>query len=140
MAPRGSSAEVKTVGVQCGDDVDFDDHDDKRYKDSKVAVQESSTHAFRDYPVEGPAVCLEDLAAMTKIAGDPRRWLERWLIEKGFGENDRLAHEMHVLADCLFHAATYDQLNVGSVVCLEVVARRLQAIVDAHSVSASKPN
>ena len=45
-----------------------------------------------------------------------------------------------MLADCLYHAATYDQLNVGSVVCLEAVARRLQAIVDAHSVSATKPN
>ena len=65
--------------------------------------------------------------------------LERWLLEKGSGEDQRLARKMHVLADCLFHAAAYGQLDAGSVVCLEVVARRLQAIVDADSVSAAKP-
>ena len=50
---------------------------------------------------------------MTKIAGDPRRWLQRWLDGRGFGGNDRHAHEMHVLAGCLFHAATYDQMDGG---------------------------
>ena len=49
---------------------------------------------------------------------------------------ESLAREMHVLADCLFHTATYDQLDGG---CLEVVSRRLQAIVDADGVSAAKP-
>jgi hypothetical protein len=47
---------------------------------------------------------------------------------------------MRPLCEILHHGATYDQLNLGGTACLEVAARRLQAIVDAHSVSAARPN
>jgi hypothetical protein len=80
------------------------------------------------------------MVQMCRVTGDPLRWLERWLHEKGFSDTERLAHEMRPLCEILHHAATYDQLNLGGTACLEVAARRLQAIVDAHAVSASRPN
>ena len=41
-----------------------------------------------------------------------------------------------MLAGC----GSYDQLNIGGLACLEVISRRLQGIVDAHALSAQKPN
>ena len=46
---------------------------------------------------------------------------------------------MKVLVDCLFYAGTYDQLNIPALMSMEVVCRRLQAIVDAYTNPARPP-
>ena len=48
-------------------------------------------------------------------------------------------HELKALCDTLHFAGTFDQLNIGGCVALEIVARRIQTIADAYS-SVGKPN
>ena len=127
------SGDVRTLAV------DYDSVE-KRYKEFKQAAVESKSYVYRDSPLEGPQVCLDNMTAMSRVATNPMRWLERWLHEKGFSEHERLAHETRPLCEILHYGATYGQLNLGGAACLEVATRRLQAIVDAHSVSATRPN
>jgi hypothetical protein len=72
--------------------------------------------------------------------GSPERFLQVWCAEKGFSGTDRVVRELRTLLMALHHAGTYDQVNLGSLICLEVLARRVQGIVDAHSVNAASPN
>ena len=46
---------------------------------------------------------------------------------------DRVAHELWVLVETLQTAGSYDQLNLGGVAALEVVARRVQLITEAYT-------
>ena len=48
-------------------------------------------------------------------------------------DSDRVAFEMRTLIDCLFTAGSYDQLNVPSLACMEIISRRVQGTVDAYS-------
>ena len=45
---------------------------------------------------------------------------------------DRTYHEMQTLADALFVAGTWGQYNLRACLCCERLARRMQAIVEAH--------
>ena len=56
-----------------------------------------------------------------------------WMRAKSIQENDRVSFEMRCLVDCIYHAGSYDQLNVASLACMEVVARRTQAVVEAYA-------
>ena len=56
-----------------------------------------------------------------------------WLRAKHVQDIDRVAFEMKCLAECLYVAGTYDQLNVASLGCLEVISRRMQGIVEAYA-------
>ena len=40
--------------------------------------------------------------------------------------------ELTVLVDCLYFVGTYDQLNLGSLSCLNVIRRRIQQYVEAY--------
>lgn len=65
--------------------------------------------------------------------GDPRLWLQMWLRTKHIETSDRTYHELKVLGDALFYAGTFDQLNIPALISMEVICRRIQAIVDAYS-------
>ena len=47
---------------------------------------------------------------------------------KGIHSTDRVYHELLTL-----HGGTYDQFNLGCSICMEVICRRIQSIVDAYS-------
>ena len=40
-------------------------------------------------------------------------------------------HELATLIDALYYAGSVDCLNLGGLLCLEVIARRLESIVEA---------
>ena len=135
----------KIAGEEADDDkevrtlwVDFDEHGD-RFKRWRDVCQESFTPTFAQTPLEGPSTALHILKHTERHGGDPRLWLQLWLRSKHIEQSDRTYHEMRVLVDALYYAGTYDQVNIPSLICMEVVCRRLQAIVDAYS-NPSRPS
>ena len=124
--------EVRTLWV------DFDEHGD-RFKRWRDVCQESFTPTFSETPLEGPSTALHLIKHTERQGGDPRLWLQLWLRSKHIEQTDRTYHEMKVLVDTLYYAGTYDQVNIPALVSLEVVCRRLQAIVDAYT-NPSRPS
>ena len=45
---------------------------------------------------------------------------------------DRVYHEMRVLVNVFGYGGTYDQINLGALVSMEVVCRRLQSLAEAY--------
>jgi hypothetical protein len=120
--------------------VDYDAHD-IRFKEWREAVAESSEHRFKDTPVPGPPSTLMLCRHMLRNGGSPDGWLDRWHDAKRVDRTDRVSHELCALVKTLKTAGTYEQVNLGGLASLEVVARRIQAIIDAYTnVPHSKPN
>ena len=105
----------------------------ERYKDWKQLVLEAKDYSFSDWPLEGPLSTAHLLRHFGKFGGDPKRWLSEWMRVRQVSDSDRVAFEMRTLIDCLFTAGSYDQLNVPSLACMEIISRRVQGIVDAYS-------
>ena len=120
-------AEVRTLWV------DYDEQGE-RHKSWRKVVQESTSESWGDSPLEGPATMLHLAKHYERHGGDPRQWLQQWAREKHLEATDRAMHEMKVLMDIMYFAGSFDQLNVGALVCLEVAARRAQLIVEALAV------
>ena len=40
-------------------------------------------------------------------------------------------HELWTLVDAVYHGGSYNQYNLGCSICIEVICRRIQSIVDA---------
>ena len=66
-----------------------------------------------------------------KNGGDPRLWLQLFEADKGIKRSDRIHHELATLVDALYYAGSVDCLNLGGLLCLEVIVRRLESIVEA---------
>ena len=118
--------------------MDFD-VDKCRFKPWDKVVRECTAEVFRDSPFE--VHCLKDtLKKYSRVGGDPIRWFEKWLSDKGFSEGDRVAHEMRTLVEILYYGGCVDQLNLPSLICMEVAGHRLQSIVDAYAANPARPN
>ena len=72
--------------------------------------------------------------------GSPKLWLEVFIREKGLAWNDCIVHELRVLIDALEVAVYYDQINAGAITSMEILARRVQAILDAYGQPGKAPN
>ncbi|CAK9070805.1 unnamed protein product [Durusdinium trenchii] len=118
--------------------VDFDEHGD-RYKRWRDVCKESYTPSFDQTPLEGPTTGLHLIKHAERHGGDPRLWMQLWCRSKHIETTDRTFHEMKVLVDALFFAGTFDQVNIPALMSMEVVCRRIQAIVDAYS-NPSRPS
>eukprot|EP00972_Heterocapsa_arctica_P069899 10325118-Heterocapsa_arctica.AAC.1 len=70
---------------------------------------------------------------MDRVGGDPRQWLREWLRDKGIATSDRVARELKALTEALYLGGTYDQLNLGALMIVEALTRRIAGIVSAHS-------
>ena len=135
-APKSPDAGEKGDGPQDSEVrtlwVDFDEHGE-RFKRWRDVVKECYTPVFEDKPLEGPATALHVIKHSERHGGDPRLWLQMWLRTKHIETTDRTYHELKVLGDALFYAGTFDQLNIPALISMEVLCRRIQAIVDAYS-------
>ncbi|CAK9032346.1 Protein disulfide isomerase-like 2-1 [Durusdinium trenchii] len=129
---KGGSNDVRTLWV------DFDEHGD-RYKRWRDVCKESYTPSFDQTPLEGPTTGLHLIKHAERHGGDPRLWMQLWCRSKHIETTDRTFHEMKVLVDALFFAGTFDQVNIPALMSMEVVCRRIQAIVDAYS-NPSRPS
>ena len=112
--------------------VDYDSHG-YRHKEWRELLHEIKEYQYADWPLEGPGTVVHMVRHMFKYGGDSRQWLMLWSRHRGLVDGDRVMHELRVLVDILWYGGSYDQLNLGSLVCMEVAARRIQAVVDAYS-------
>ena len=76
---------------------------------------------------------------MLKHGMTPSGFVEIYLREKGIPSRDRAIHELRHIAEVLEYMGCYDQVNLGALASVEMVARRFQGIVAAHRVDAQKP-
>ena len=109
------------------------DEQGERFREWRSVTKESTQESFADAPYEGPATCLHMSKVMLRQGGDPRLWVERFLRDKRLDNGDRTAHELKTLCDILWAAGCYDQLNLGSLSCLEMAARRVATIIEAYA-------
>ena len=139
---KHESTGVKDADEEAGDVralwVDFDEHGE-RYKRWRDVCKESHCPTLGDKPLEGPTTALHAMKHMERHGGDPRLWLQMWMRTKHISPTDQVAHEMRMLCDTLYYAGTFDQVNVPALMSMEVVCRRVQAIVDAYA-DPSKPS
>lgn len=149
-SPADRAGSSQDVQIATGDDpeaphgdvralwVDFDTHGE-RYKTWKDVCSESFTPVLDSKPFEGPCTTLQLLKHTETQGGDPRLWRQLWSRAKHIEPTDRTFHEMKMLTEVLYLAGTYDQVNIPGLMSLEVVCRRVQAIVDAY-MNPSKPS
>lgn len=144
--PVGAASETKGAkAVQDEDDkevrtlwVDYDEHGE-RFKRWRDVCCESYAPTFGEKPLEGPCTALHTIKHTERHGGDPRLWLQLWMRSKHIESGDRTYHEMKVLVDSLYFAGTFDQVNIPALMAMEVICRRIQAIVDAYS-NPSRPS
>jgi hypothetical protein len=120
-------------------EVHYDDHGE-RYREFKDATKDMVEDAFSDWPVEGPRSVLWLCKNFARQGLTPTTWLEKHIHEQRYADTDRSLHELRMLAEVFYQAVTYDQLNVASLASFELMGRRWQLILDAHSTDAQKPN
>ena len=93
-----------------------------RHKEWREVVNECKQYEFADWPLEGPMSVGHLIRHFHNFGGDSKRWLLEWMRSKNISENDRVAHEMRCLADFMFTAGSYDQINLVSLAGCEVIA------------------
>ncbi len=118
--------------------VDYDRHGE-RYKAWREVCAECTEEDLDPKRLDGAATAMHMVKAMERQGGDPRQWLEKWLREKRLENGDRVSHELRCLTDSLYQAGTVDQLNLGGLLCIETLCRRIAAIVEAYTTP-GKPN
>ncbi|CAK0800111.1 unnamed protein product, partial [Prorocentrum cordatum] len=116
------------------------DETGSRFKGWRKVVQESTQEVFSDSSLRGPPACLEVRRKMYRHGGMPKIWFQEWCKETGISRRDRAYHEVQTLIECLYLAGTYDQVNMGALASLEVIARRLLQHTEACAHGADHAN
>jgi len=119
--------------------VDYDGQGE-RHKAWRQVTLELTEEVFSDWPPLGPRTTISLAKHMERHGRTPTGWIERWAREKHLETTDRAYHEMKCLGEILEQAGSYDQLNLGSLSCMELLVRRMQIIIDAYSRNAARPN
>ena len=119
--------------------VDYDEQG-SRFKLWRSVVLESKDFSYADWPFEGPSTVMHLLKQMHRNGGDARLWLQLWARQKNILDSDRVMHEMRCLTDILYHAATFDQLNLPVLASMEAASRRIQCIVEAYASGTGAPD
>ena len=105
--------------------IDYDGQGE-RYKEWRVVVRESYAEPFSDWPVDGPRTCVVLGKHAEKYGRTPTGWLVAWSREVKMDHTDRTYYELKSIAEVLEYAGCYDQLNLGNLACMELLARRWQ--------------
>lgn len=119
------SEDVRTLPVEW-------DAQGTRYKEFKKAVSESTEHSIDDAELQGGQTALFMLKKMFHRGNDPKGWLLEFSRENQLTPKDRTWHELQTLTLAVHLAGTHDALNLGSLACIEALARRLAAIPEAY--------
>ncbi|CAK0845399.1 unnamed protein product [Prorocentrum cordatum] len=112
--------------------LDFDGQGE-RFKPWREAVHESTQEEFSDQTLDAPPGALTTCKSMVRVGGDPRLWFREYLREKCFAITDRVARELRCIREVLYMAGCYGQVNLGGLMVLEVLCKRLAGIVVTHS-------
>ncbi|CAK0843751.1 unnamed protein product [Prorocentrum cordatum] len=111
-----------------------------RFKEWRKAVQESTQEVFSDSSLRRPPARLEARRMMCRHGGAPEIWFQERRKEAGISRRDRAYHEVQTLIECLYLAGACDQVNMGELASLEVVARRLLQCAGACARGADRAN
>ena len=114
--------------------VDFDGTG-MRHKAWRDVVLESYYQEVEHEELPGPPSALHLAKTMLRY-GDPRRWATEFKRDMAIGRNDRAGHELDNLCEVLKLAGEVDQLNLGGLVTIEKLSRRVCVIVDAYGHAA----
>ena len=118
--------------------VKFDEHGE-RWRDWRVTVGKSEENFYEDWLLEGPKTVLWLMKHVDRTGGAPMAWFQRFLTESRISATDRSAYELQTLARIFELGACYDQLNLPSLACFEVLSRRWQLLLDAISRDPGDP-
>ncbi|CAK0813443.1 unnamed protein product, partial [Prorocentrum cordatum] len=114
-------------------EVDWDAQGE-RHKDWKEVRRESTSHSFLDWPLDGVMKHIDRFGPM------PTAWLEARGRRRHVAPSDRAYHQLRVLAESFEQSWCYDQVNMPCLAGIEVLMRRFQTLLEAHSVPGAKPN
>ena len=89
------------------------------------------------WPVQGPRTVLPLLESYGRLGRTPRQHHSAWVTQAGITGEGRSRFEHETLLTVLEAALTFDQLNVSSLGCMEVLARRVQLIEEARRIGGS---
>ena len=128
----GAKDDMRTLAVV------YDAHGERR--DFRDAVREMQEDDFTDWPVDDPRTVLWILKSMSRDSLAPVAWVERYLTLNAYSDTDRSQYELRAIARISQMAVLYDQLNLPSLACFELLARRWQLILDAHARNPLAPD
>eukprot|EP00971_Amphidinium_carterae_P340415 6478747-Amphidinium_carterae.2 len=111
-----------------------------RRRGFQEAVEMMESNEYRDEEMEGEMTCLWYLEKICATGLDPVSRHRAWQTDSGIPSGDRSIYEHQVIALVLQTAATRDQLNMGSLLCMEILVRRAMLIESAHSHSPGNPD
>ena len=108
------------------------DSDGLRFKEFRVACQESKPTDFNDWPVSGPRTTKYVLSQMLEHGGSAIGHHQAWRVACKFAPTDGPAQEHEAWSKVLQTMMTYDQLDVSNLASGELVVRALQRIEEKH--------
>lgn len=108
------------------------DSEGLRFKEFRVACQESKPTDFKDWPVSGPRTTKYVLSQMLEHGGSAIGHHQAWRVACKFAPTDAPAQEHEAWSKVLQTMMTYDQLDVSNLASGELVVRALQRIEEKH--------
>eukprot|EP00971_Amphidinium_carterae_P214023 4247426-Amphidinium_carterae.2 len=111
-----------------------------RRRGFQEAVEMMESNEYGDEEMEGEMTCMWYLEKICGTGLDPVARHRAWQTDSGIPSGDRSVYEHQMIALVLQTAATRDQLNLGSLLCMEMLVRRAMLIESAHSHSPGNPD
>ena len=111
----------------------------KRHREFTDACDNLGEVAWADWPVTGPRTCRWFSRYIKEVNTIPQARTGQWMKELGINDSDRVKYEHSHLCDMLQMATTYDQLDVSSLGCFELLVRRLQMLEEAYGANPKAP-
>lgn len=109
------------------------DRQGARERSWETVIDFASQGAFHDWPASGPQIAMWPMRHISKRGGSPTTFLARLGIELMFCGSDRNHRELELLLTIFELAGAVYQLNLGNLVWVEIVCRRMKLIMDVVS-------
>jgi hypothetical protein len=119
--------------------IDFD-ADGKLRKPWLKVLSEGSVEMYQDSLVTGETQALFWAKHVFLNGGRRSGWLREWARDHGITKTHRVFYEVQTLVAALEAAGEIDQVNLGGLVCIEILVRRLQSLVEAYSRGPENPD
>eukprot|EP00971_Amphidinium_carterae_P216646 4300776-Amphidinium_carterae.1 len=94
-----------------------------RRRPFQEAVEMMESNEYGDEEMEGEMSCLWFLEKICATGLDPVARHRAWVTDSNIPAGDRSVYEHHMISLVLQTAATRDQLNLGSLLCMEMLSR-----------------
>lgn len=137
-APQGALQGLNMVPGGGGDAEDARtlsisrDGDGVRFKDYRVAVQESRMVTFADWPINGPRTVKHVITQMVNHGGSPSGHSQAWRVACRMQPTDGPAMEHDSWCRVLEAMIVYDQLDTTNLASAELVVRAIQRLEEKH--------